>query len=76
MLECLFPRDVIDKQGTNCTSIVGPSDRPEVLLACCVPNLKFDTFTFDINCLCPKLYSYCYVMGISCLILYKLKNNA
>ena len=45
-LERVPSSDVVDKEGTDGSSVVGPCDAPERLLPSCVPNLQLHCIAF------------------------------
>lgn len=75
MLKSFLSRDIIYKQRSNCTSIIRSSNGSKILLACSVPDLKFNIFVFNTYSLCSKFDSYGDIMGCPCLILDELQNN-
>lgn len=54
--QCLLC-DVVDEEGSNGRSVVGSSDRSEVLLSSSVPNLQFEGFIPEEQIPGGKLYS-------------------
>ncbi len=75
MVKCVFASDVVHQQGSDCTSIIGSSDRSKILLACSIPYLKFYVFTADLNRLGSELHSNSYVVCTASFILDELKDN-
>lgn len=49
MVECIPPCDIVDKESTSGTSVVGPGDTFEGLLAGSVPNLQLDVLFLDLD---------------------------
>ncbi len=40
---------IVDKESTNGTTVVGGGDGTVTFLACCVPDLGFDSFAVDLD---------------------------
>lgn len=69
----LLPCDVIDKKGTNSTSIVRTSNRAEIFLASSIPDLKLDVFVVNRNSLCSEFDSDGYIVSNPGLVLDELE---
>ena len=50
MREGISASNVVDKECSGCSTIVGTSDALERLLACGVPYLQLDVLVVDLNC--------------------------
>lgn len=72
----LIPRNVVDKEGTNGTSIVRTSDGAEVFLSCRVPDLKLDVFVVDRDSLGSEFDSDGHIVSDSGLVLDELEYDA
>ena len=68
-----LPGNVIDKQCSDGTAVVGAGNRPEILLASGVPDLELDVFVIDGNSFGPEFDSDCDIVGNSGLVLDELK---
>jgi len=62
VVESVTSGDVVDKKRTTSTSIVGPRDRSERLLPCCVPDLELNLFVLNIDETCAEFHSNGQVM--------------
>lgn len=56
MVECLSPANVVHKQSTCCTTIVGACDGAEVLLTSGIPDLKLHLLAIDGAHACTELH--------------------
>ena len=57
ILVCLMLADIVNKEGTNCASVISRRDRPVTLLSSGVPYLRFDGLGVDLNGSCSELYT-------------------
>jgi hypothetical protein len=76
MGECFFASDIVDKECTNCTSVIRPGDGPEILLACGVPDLEFYVFIFHGDGFGTEFNADCNIVGGSGFSLNELKYDA
>ena len=74
--ECFSASNIVYKECSDGTSVVGSSDGTKVFLACSIPNLKFDPFVLDGDGFGSKLNTHSNIMGIPGLIFDELENNA
>ena len=71
-----LPGDIVDQQGSDGATIVGASDRPEVLLTGGVPDLEFDVLIIDGDSFCSELDADGDIVGDSGLVFDELEYDA
>ena len=75
MRKSFLPRYIIHQKRTNSTPVIRPRNGPEILLPRSIPYLQLNGLILHRNGLGPELNSDRYIMGSTCLALYKLKHN-
>lgn len=75
VIERLLLGDIIDQQSSDGTPVVGPGDRPEILLPSGVPDLQLNVFIFDLDGLRPELNPDGHIVREPSFILYELEDD-
>lgn len=76
MIKSVPSSDVINQKGSDCSPVIGPGDRSEILLASGVPDLELDLLLANQDGLRPEFNSDCDVVVLSGFILDELQNEA
>ena len=57
VVESVSSSDVVNQECASSAAVVRPGNGPKCFLACCIPDLQFNLFSFDIDHTSTKLYS-------------------